>query len=221
MPRQPAGKSEVSGIAKRRAAAKAEASEHYTARRRDILEAAAAVFRAKGLASTSIDDIAKAAGVDRATLYYYVGSKDELFRDVVIEAVVNNIQLAEKIAGSEDPPEEKLQAVIAGVMGSYAQFYPHIFVFLREDAQSMSLPADKEVDIVDLSRRFDRALMAIVREGVDAGTFRSDVSPKLAAYGIIGMLNWTHRWFDPDGLVDASDVARAFATMAIEGLRLR
>src|ERR1700759_917305 len=51
-----------SGIAKRRAAAKAEGSSHYTARRLEIIRTAAEVFKTKGLAATSVDDIAKAAG---------------------------------------------------------------------------------------------------------------------------------------------------------------
>lgn len=210
-----------SGIAKRRAAAKADASEHYQGRRKDIVHAAAEVFRAKGVAKTSIDDIARVAGVDRATLYYYVGSKDELFREVVLDAVVSNIELSEKIAKGDDPPEKKLEQLVAGVLASYAQFYPHIFVYLREDPETLPPPSKGGADIVDLQRRFDRALTSIVREGIDSGAFRADIPPRLAAYGVIGMLNWTHRWFKPDGPVDADDIAKAFSTLTVEGLRNR
>jgi AcrR family transcriptional regulator len=210
-----------SGIAKRRAAAKEEASAHYLARRRDIVHAAAAVFRAQGVAATSIEDIARAAGVDRATLYYYVGGKDELFREVIGDAVLNNLQLAERIAAREDPAEEKLRALIAELMASYAQFYPHIYVFLRESPDTISAPVSPGLDILDLQRRFDRALTSIIRDGIDSGVFRSDVPPRLAAYAILGMLNWTQRWFHPDGPVDADDVTSAFATIALEGLRKR
>jgi AcrR family transcriptional regulator len=210
-----------SGIARRRAAAKAEASEHYLARRRDVVQAAASVFSAKGFAGATIDDVARAAGLDRATLYYYIGNKDELFRDVVIDALVNNIETAESIARDDGGPAEKLRRLIAAVMTSYARYYPHLFVFIREDPAAMSTSSQSEVDTLDLQRRFDRALISIVREGVQDGSFRSDITPRLAAYGIIGMLNWTHRWFDPNGPVDADDVAAAFATLAVEGLRQR
>jgi AcrR family transcriptional regulator len=210
-----------SAIAKRRAAAKADASEQYRTRRREIVHAAAAVFRAQGLAGTSIDDIARAAGVDRATLYYYVGGKEELFGEVIADAVVNNIRLAEARREDSQPPEQKLHALIADLMSSYAQFYPHLYVYLREDAQTICAATQADPDIVELQRRFDRALTAIVREGMESGIFRPDVPPRLVAYGIIGMLNWTHRWFDPDGPDDAGEVAKAFATLVIEGLRAR
>ncbi len=208
----------TSGIAQRRAVAKSDASEHYLTRRKDIIQAAAEVFRAKGFASASIDDVARGAGVDRATLYYYVGNKKELFREVVIDAVAGNVALAERIAEGEGPPEEKLHALTAGVMASYAQYYPQLYVFIREDADVSSEDSQTGVDIVELSRRFDQALVSIVREGIESGTFRDDINPRLAAYGIVGMLNWTHRWFDPNGPVETSDVANTFAVLAVEGL---
>jgi AcrR family transcriptional regulator len=219
VPKQRASKNSGSRIARRRAAAKQGESRHYQARRREILDAAAKVFRTQGVAGTSIDDIAKVAGVDRASLYYYVGGKNELFGEVVAEAVTNNVKLAESIAKSDTPPEEKLRTLIGDLMASYAQFYPEIYVFLREDPETMSTQAG--LDVPDLQRRFDRALTSIVREGMDAGVFRTDIPPRLVAYGIIGMLNWTYRWFHPDGPVDASDVARAFALLAVDGVRKR
>jgi AcrR family transcriptional regulator len=222
MPKPKTGRRGKSGIAKRRAAAKTEASDHYLERRRAAVQAAAAVFKEKSLAGTSIDDIAQAAGLDRSTLYYYFESKEELFREVVIDAVISNIKLAESVAQSDDTPTEKLDALIAGVMSSYAEYYPHLFVFLREDPTTILRRSNNDdIDILELSRRFDHALIDIIRAGIDGGVFRSDISPRLAAYGIVGMLNWSHRWFDPDGPVDTNEVAKAFASLAVDGLKKR
>ncbi|HEY6762268.1 MAG TPA: TetR family transcriptional regulator [Baekduia sp.] len=207
-----------SGIAKRRAAAKAEGSSHYTARRLEIIRTAAEVFKTKGLAATSVDDIAKAAGADRASLYYYVGSKKELFEEVVIEAVVANIEMAERIRRSDAPPAEKLAQLVEGLMASYAEHHPHLYVFVQEDTAHLRGSGTGDRNIGELQKRFDRALIAIIQEGVDTGVFRADVSPRIAAYGIVGMVNWTHRWFDPDGPVGSDEVGRAFASIAVDGL---
>jgi len=204
-----------SGIGRRRAAAKAEGSEHYVARRQHLIRTAASVFKAKGLAGTSIDDVAKATGIDRASLYYYVGSKKELFAAVVQDAVVANIEMAERIQASSEPADEKLSQLIRALLDSYATFYPHIYVFVQEDVSRM------DVDIVDLQRRFDRALIGILEEGVKTGVFRADLSPRVAAYGIIGMANWTHRWFDPDGPLSAGEISDTFVKLATDGLRAR
>ncbi|HET6509966.1 MAG TPA: TetR/AcrR family transcriptional regulator [Baekduia sp.] len=209
-----------SGISRRRAAAKAEASAPYRARRRELIAVAADVFRRQGLAGTSIDDVARAAGVDRATLYYYVGSKNELFEEVVVEALVANVELAERIRAADAPPDEKLGELVAAVIRSYADNFPHLFVFAQENAEHLPSIGSGH-DIRGLQRRFDRAVIGLIEEGVARGVFRLDVSPRLAAYGIIGMVNWTHRWFHPDGAVGADAVGEAFARVAVEGLRRR
>jgi AcrR family transcriptional regulator len=212
----------ASGIGKRRASAKAEGTEHYLARRRELVKAAAAVFKEKGLAGTSLDDVARAVGVDRASLYYYVGSKQELFDEVVLEALVANIEMAERIRDTEGPAQEKLERLIEELLVSYGAYYPHLYVFLQEDASKFGAGARRDgVDVLELYRRFERALAAIIRAGMDEGAFRSDVSPRIAAYGILGMVNWTHRWFNPDGPVGAEEVGRAFAAIATEGLKAR
>jgi AcrR family transcriptional regulator len=211
-----------SGIGKRRAAAKAEASQQYAARRRELVKAAASVFKEKGLAGTSLEDVARVAGVDRASLYYYVGSKQELFDEVVFDALVANIEMAERIRDEDLPADRKLERLVEELLISYGAYYPHLYVFLQEDATKFPGAARRDRgDALELYRRFERALMAIIRAGVEEGTFRSDVPPRIAAYGILGMVNWTHRWFNPDGPVDAEEVGRAFAAIAIEGLKAR
>jgi TetR/AcrR family transcriptional regulator, cholesterol catabolism regulator len=209
----------ASGIAKRRAAAKTESSERYLERRRKLIKAAAAVFQKKGLAATSVNDIAQAIGVDRASLYYYVGSKEELFAEVVLEVVTANVEMAEEIRDGEGKPVEKLERLVVKVLESYAKHYPHIYVYLREDLDQLTPSgANGSVDVLELRRRFDRAMTAIIEEGIADGSFRSDLSPRVVTYGLTGMINWTHRWFDPDGPISGRELGKEFAMLALEGL---
>ena len=75
----------MSEIAKRRAAAAASAENNpaYREKQEAIRRAAGKVFHQRGFHATKLNDVAESAGVDRASLYYYVGSKEQLFRDVV------------------------------------------------------------------------------------------------------------------------------------------
>lgn len=207
-----------SGIGKRRAAARADGSTRYMKRRHAIVKAAAKVFNENGLAETSVDDIAKAAGVDRATLYYYVGSKNELFEEVVVDVLAKNVEMAEQIRDSSQSTDAKIQSLFEKLLQSYADYYPHMYVLLKEDASRLGSLGGPN-DVRELQRRFDRALVAILQEGMDNNVLRNDVSPRLAAFGLIGMVNWTHRWFHPDGPIGPDEVARAFSLIAIDGLR--
>ena len=63
-----------------------------------------------------------------------------------------------------------------------------------------------------INRRYEDAMIAIVQEGLQDGTFRSDASARVLANAIIGMVNWSHRWFtsqrEHDAVeVDAQDLA--------------
>ncbi len=211
-----------SEISKRRAAAKGNQSAHYVARREALVKAAASVFQEKGFSATSIDDIARVAGIDRASIYYYAGGKQELFDEVVLGAFVANIEMAEAVRDSEATSADKLRRLIEELLISYGRYYPYLYVFLQEDASRLAGGSRRDgVDHVELYRRFERALEAIIQQGIDGGAFRSDIGARLACYGILGMANWTHRWFDPNGPVAAIDVGRAFAKMACDGLKVQ
>ncbi|WP_157220745.1 TetR/AcrR family transcriptional regulator [Flavisphingomonas formosensis] len=207
----------MNGIKKRRAEARKVSNDRYVKRRQEVIAAAAKVFKENGLAATSIDDIAKATGLNRASLYYYVGDKHELFGEVIIDVVKHNVEMAEKIRDSEGEAEEKIHQLFGSLLRSYNDYYPHVHVFMQEDFSQIS--HNKASDWLDLQRRFDRALIAIIEEGMQRGSLRSDLPVRLVAFGLIGMVNWTHRWFHPDGPVSCEDVAQVFAKLAIEGMR--
>jgi len=206
-----------SRIAKRRASAKADSSKHYQTRRAAVIKAAAGVFREKGFEGASLDEIGAAAGVDRASLYYYVGNKKELFDEVVLEALASNLKLAERIKAESGGAVDKLDRLIKAWMVSYGEFYPYFYIFLQESKFAAS---DKdEIDLLAMSREFDSAVIEIIQEGIEAGEIRDDIPPRVAAYAVMGMVNWTHRWFNPDGPIGAEEVGRAFAGVALAGLR--
>jgi AcrR family transcriptional regulator len=78
-------------------------------RPRQILEAALEVFGERGLAVSRLDDIAKRAGLSKGTIYLYFPNKEELFREVVRNTVVSNIESSEQeISAMSGPATEVL-----------------------------------------------------------------------------------------------------------------
>jgi TetR/AcrR family transcriptional regulator, cholesterol catabolism regulator len=70
-----------------------------------------------------------------------------------------------------------------------------------------------------INRQYERVLIEIIQAGQDAGTLRDTAPAWLLAYGIIGMVGWTNRWFDPNkSSVSAQEIGRAFADMLLFGL---
>ena len=197
-----------------------DGSTEYTAKREELVRLAANVFRTKGYRSTTLNDIAKLAGLDRATVYYYVGSKEELFREAVQGLLDVNLVEAERLVHDKSIlPREKLRHLIEILMLSYEENYPYAYVYIQQDMHKV---ADKgspwAASMAKQTHRFEKAVLALINQGVQSGDLRADVVPELAANALYGMLNWTHRWHRPGGRHGARQIADAFAKVFLRGM---
>jgi TetR/AcrR family transcriptional regulator, cholesterol catabolism regulator len=211
---------EASKISRRRAAALTGATSGYVDRRREILEAAAQVFKERGFRGTTISHVAEAMGADRASLYYYVSSKDELFQEVISEAVTVNLAAAKAIRKDEGPAPEKLRRLIEGLMASYGEYYAVLYVLIQENLSHVAPEqSDWAKEMKRINRQYERVLIDIIQAGQDEGTVRASAPAWLLAYGIIGMVGWTNRWFNPDkSPITAQEIGAAFADTLLSGL---
>lgn len=214
---------DTSRIARRREAALDEGSAGYLERRAEIFAAAKEIFRRNGYRGTALTQVSEALGMDRASLYYYIGSKEELFHEIVGEAVEANAQAAERIAGGEGAPAEKLRSLVVGLMQSYADAYPFLYFYIQED---LGHPGAKKTawsrKMARFNKRYENAVTTIVQQGVDDGTFATEADAWLISYGILGMLAWSNRWFNPTSSpVSAEEIGNRFADTLLSGLQPR
>lgn len=207
-------------MGRRRAAAKDVGRAAYTQRRAEIMTAAGEVFKREGFHGASIGRIAEALDMDRATLYYYVGSKQELFDAAVSDAVRANVASAESIRDSAGSAPEKLRAVVGSLMESYAAHYPFLYVFIQENLSHVAEEqAEWAAEMRRLNRRYEEVLIDIIESGIAEGSIRSVAEPWLIGYGVIGMVAWTNRWFNPERSdLDAATIGSAFADILLLGL---
>jgi len=213
----------MSDISRRRAARAAADDPAYTQRLGEIREAAVRVFRAKGLRVASLNDVAEELGTSRASLYYYVGSKEELFRDVVSEAVTANIEAAEKVLAQPLPASRKLARLIELLMASFERHYPYLYVFVQEDFSKLGGDADIATEpwdatIREWNQRYFDLVKQVVSEGIAAGDLRTSLPAGVVANCVIGMMNSSHVWFRPNGLMDATELGEGMARMLLAGL---
>ena len=208
----------MSNIGRRRATALKQDAETYTTRRREIIDAAAQLFKKNGYAHTSLNDVAEALDSDRATIYYYVASKKELLHEVVRDVVAQTAKEALEIQRRSDPPPVKLRMLIVALMRAYATNFPYQYVYIQE---GIAVNSHGDAHLFKLGQQYERSLVDILAEGLGDGSFYSASDPKIIAYGILGALNWTHRWFNPSGRLSSDQVAEAFADLFLRGLAPR
>jgi TetR/AcrR family transcriptional regulator, cholesterol catabolism regulator len=211
-----------SGIGRRRLAARADGNEEYQTRRRELVQAAATVFKEKGYEAATLNDVAERVGADRASLYYYVGGKHELFEEVVRDLVAANLAEVERILKLDVPPDQKLRLVIERLIWSYEEYYPAMYVYIQEDMGKVaSAESEWAQEMTRQTRRFESSTIKLIKQCVEEGIFRDDVRLDLAANALFGMLNWTHRWFRPGPKLSATDMTEAFWTIFFDGMHER
>ena len=216
-------RSPTSNIDRRRDLALQNGLPAYQERRREIAKAAAQVFDKRGYRGTSLGAVADALGTSRASLYYYIANKRELFDEVVREAAEANVAAADAVRRSDASAIEKLRTLIIELMKSYGAHYPLLYIYLRENLSHVEgSRTDWSRQVRKLNQRYEQIFIGIIQEGIDAGPVRPAASAKVLAYGIIGMMGWTNRWFVPQKSAEsAEEIGAAFADMVLGGLNVQ
>ena len=210
---------ETSNISRRRRSALNDGGAEYTAKRVELIRIAAKLFKEQGFKSTRLADIAEAAGLDRATLYYYVGSKEELFREAVEGVIDANIAEAERLSADDSLDwAARLKLIVERIMTSYEENYPFPYVYIQEQMHQVTVEeAPWAREIIRKTRHLESLVMTFIREGMKEGQLRDDMPVRLMANALFGMINWTHRWFKPGDLLGANDVSSAFWKIFLNG----
>jgi AcrR family transcriptional regulator len=210
-----------SNIEARRKAALEDGGVVYMARREEIVQAAAHVFRDRGFEATTLRDVAAALGTDRASLYYYVGSKEELLQEIVSQALRLDIEMAESVKRSRASSPEKIAALIESMVDSYDKNYPHMMVYIEDLGRIARQDSEWSIDVIEQTRAYESLVHSILRKGQRDGTLRSDLPVELCALALFGMINWMHRWYRPDGKWKVEDVAGTFTAIFLDGYAKR
>jgi AcrR family transcriptional regulator len=206
-----------SGIAGRRKAAMAEGGEAYKSRRDEIIRVAADVFKERGYEAATLNDIAERLDTDRASLYYYVGSKEELVHEIIRSMLDQNVATAERVASQGGSAQDKLITLIEDMIESFDRNYPHMYVHIEDLARIARLESDWAREVLRSMRRFESIVIGILEEGRTDGSFRSDLPSDLSAFALFGMVNWTHRWYKPGEGHDPKEIATTFAAIFLDG----
>lgn len=210
-----------SGIEARRKAALEDGSASYVTRREEIIRAAALVFRDRGFEAATLRDVALALDTDRATLYYYVGSKEELLQEIVREALGRDVQAAEAVKRSRATTPEKVRALIESMVTSYAENYPHMNVYIEDLGRIARQDSEWSTDVIARTRAYESLVHSILNKGRRDGTLRTDLPVELCALALFGMINWMHRWYRPNIKWSPQEIANTFTELFLNGYGAR
>lgn len=182
-----------------------------------LLNAAAELFIQRGYTNTRMEDIATSMQMSRSSLYYYFENKEQVLLaltegDVLVatdtlEALLNNTSISwgDKLRGWI---EGNIREKLAG--GAR---------FRLVDRIQNDLPAEYREIFRKQRRRVLELVTMVIEGGMRAGEFRV-TDPKITAFAVTGMSNWTAWWYSPNGRSTPDEIARCMTDLVMRGVTL-
>jgi AcrR family transcriptional regulator len=174
------------------------------------------VFNVRGYDGTSMEDLAKAAGISKSSIYHHVAGKEELLRLAVTRALDGLFGVLDEPALTERRRVRPAAYVLRTAPArNWCDNLPYVTLLLRVRGNSAAErgpgpPARVRPPGGRTGQRGDRG-----------GRPARDLDPRLTSRLIFGLVNSVSEWYRPDGPDSGPDVADALASLVLSGLRPR
>ncbi|VTU39483.1 Potential acrAB operon repressor [Variovorax sp. PBS-H4] len=186
----------------------------YDGQREMILSNAAQLFAQRGYAGTSMNEVAAACGVSKATLYHYVRDKHDLAVRIAEEHVQRLEAVVEEVLREHATPEARLNALIRSFVAEYAMAQNAQRV-LTEDVRF--LREEDQERIIGVERRVVAAFARTIAEV--RGEAPASKLGKPMAMLLFGMINWMFTWMKPGRELDHEAIGHMVADLFFGGVR--
>ncbi|MGH3357189.1 MAG: TetR/AcrR family transcriptional regulator [Nocardioidaceae bacterium] len=181
-----------------------------------LLDVAARVFTERGYDGTSMEDLSRASGLSKSSLYHHVASKEEMLRRALERAVDPLFAIIDEPEAQTGAAVDRLRYVIDRAVHVLAERLPYVTLLLRVHGNT-----ETERWALERRRAFDKVIARLVRDAVAAGDLRSDIDAATTARLLLGMVNSLVEWYRPTTRPgDAVDrIAEQITTLTFDGLR--
>lgn len=184
-------------------------------RKEQVIRAAAELFKVKGYAATSMRDLAHALGIEAASLYSHIKSKEEILRTLCFDMATQFLQALEEVENQKISHSEKLRAGIIAHVNVMARDLTASAVFMNEH-RHLSQPYLKDFlyKRINYINRFKK----LIENGIEEQEFKP-VDTKLAVMTLFSSLNWMPNWYDPVKTINPEQLGEQLADIIILGLQ--
>ena len=184
-------------------------------RHQRILETAARLVCRNGYEKTSMQQIATACGLTKAGLYHHVRSKEHLLLEIMSYGMdIFEEQVLSRVAPIADPVRRLRECMERHILLVTRGRDKEITIILHEHA---TLTGASRAEIDARKKHYVRFLESSFREAIDGGRMRP-VDPRVAAFSLLGTVNWIYKWFQPDGEISGERLSREMPELFFGGL---
>ena len=183
--------------------------------RQEILRTAARLFQQQGYDATSMNDVAAALKLSKGGLYHHFQSKDEILFDIMSHAMditeERVINAARRVEGAEERLRTLIRLHIEVVLSPEDR---EITVMLHENHP---LPPTLRRKINGRKKDYVHFVENLVADVQRQRNSTSQVTPRAAAFALVGMINWIYQWYRPDGSLTGDALVRQYTDLFFRG----
>lgn len=186
-------------------------------RKEQILQVSAKLFREKGYEAASMRDIAKELGIEAASLYSHIKSKDELLVTICFRMADELIKAIDEVNDVYFNAEEKLASAIKNHVKIMTGDLDASSVFIREWRR---LPKEKLDEFIKLRNKYEEGFTQILINGENENVFDAP-DKKFAVLTILSTVNWITEWYSPKGNMTPDEISEHLYRFITTGLRVK
>jgi len=179
-----------------------------------LLEAAVALFSRQGYAATSTREVASLLGMQKASLYYHIQSKEDLLY-FICKSALEKIR-ADVEAATQDIPDplERTRALIVAHVESMLRHKDEHATTLTE---MYALSKDRLAQIVALREGYVDLVRSVLQDAQQAGALRKDIGGRYLTLGLLGLLNRVLVWYRRRGPMSPAQLGQLMAVIFLSG----
>ena len=180
----------------------------------EVYRTAASIILQKGYDATSVSDIANALGITKAGLYHYIHGKTQLLFDIMQYGLDELEREVAQPAKKIEDAEERLRFMISTHARIVTRGHGAVTI-LVDEARALTPAQGRQ--ITRRKRKYFDFLRDTLGE-LQAGGKLRDVDVTVAAFSLLGVINWVSRWYQPGGQLDEKQIAAKIVDIAFNGL---
>src|SRR2546425_6269331 len=193
--------------------------ETVTDPRQEILRASARLFQQQGYDGTSMNDVAAALKLSKGGLYHHFQSKDEILFDLMSHAMdITEEKVLNPVKAIADP-EERLRTLIRLHIGVVLSERDREITVMLHENHPLSPALRKRINARKKDYiHFVENLIAEVQAKVQrVRGSKGTVTPRAAAFALLGMINWIYQWYRPEGSLQQENLAQQYTEIFFQG----
>ncbi len=173
------------------------------------------LFYRQGYFATSINDIAKGCGIQKASIYYHYPSKEELLYFIMESTMDGLVEHLKAVLANAEGVESKMRAAVHGHVQFHLEQQKETFV---ASSELRGLSPDHYHAVVKKRDEYEGIFQDLIKEGRDQGVFdQGDL--KILSYAILTLCTAGAFWFNPQGRLAVDDIAEIYENFVLKGMK--